>query len=252
MKISAIIITLNEEATLPGCLKTLKWVDEIIVVDANSKDKTAKIAKKHGAKVVAIPQGASYSDSRNKGLKTATGDWLLYIDADERVSPRLRQEIQSVLKSKSNINSYHLPRKNIILGRWVKHGGYWPDYVHRLLNKKALIKWAGLLHEAPVIKGQVGQLKNPLLHYSVRSINQAFKKSSHWSQIEAQLLFQAQARPVNCLKIIKAFVFKLIEILIFKKGILDGTRGLILAYIQASHQASILVNLWQLQHKNKA
>ena len=251
MKISAIIITKNEEEMLSGCLKSLNWVDEIVVVDADSNDKTIKIAKKIGAKVVSVPAGTDYSTSRNEGKKSAQGDWLLYIDADERVPKVLRDEIKSITLSPKSLtlSSYKIPRQNIMLGRWVKHGGFWPDYAHRLFPKNALVKWTGKVHESPTVKGEVRLLKPYLTHYTARSINSALHKSSQWSQIEAKLLHAAASPHITWWRILKGFQFKLLELLIYKKGLLDGTRGFILAYIQAFHEASILVNLWHLQNK---
>lgn len=249
MKISAIVITKNEEEILSGCLKSLNWVGEIVVVDADSHDKTIAIAEKIGAKVVSVPAGIDYSTSRNEGKKTAQGDWLLYVDADERVSSELRKEIQKVTNKDSQEISYKLPRKNIMLGKWVKHGGFWPDYSHRLFPKNKLVKWTGKVHESPTVKGEVRLLKPHLTHYTARSINSALHKSSQWSQIEAKLLFDAVSPHITWWRIIKGFQFKLLELLIYKKGLLDGTRGLILAYIQAFHEASVLVNLWHLQNK---
>lgn len=251
MAISAIIITRNEEAMLGGCLKSLAFADEIIVVDAESQDKTLSIAQKYHAKIVTVPPSSDYSFSRNQGMKVAKAEWLLYIDADERVPPELRQEILSLTRQKLNVASYKLPRKNIMLSAWLKHGGFWPDTVHRLFSKDSLIKWTGKLHESPTITGEVKTLHSPLKHYTARTIGGALKKSSRWSQLEASLLLEAHSPTVNSLKILKAFQAKLFDVYFKKLGFLDGARGLILAFIQAQHQASVLINLWQLQQHKK-
>jgi len=257
MKISVIVISKNEEEMLGGCLESIsKFASEIILVDSESQDKTVQIAKKAGVKVISVNAGTDYSTARNIGLKNAKGDWIFYIDADERVSAQLRKEIESVTSNPASPAgrqqpeiSYKIPRKNIILGKWVKHGGFWPDQVHRLFHKSSLIKWTGKLHETPTVNGYVKILENPLHHYTARSINSALKKSSQWSQIEAQLLYDANSPRVKWWKVIKAFEVKFLDLLIIKMGLLDGVRGVILAYIQAHHQASVLVNLWQLQNK---
>ena len=248
MSISAIIITRNNEAMLSGCLATLRWVDEIIVVDSESYDKTATIAKKYAAKIISIPAGTDYSSARNAGLNEASSEWIFYVDADEHVTPELKQEIKSTINDQPSTISYKLPRMNIILGRWLKHGGFWPDYVHRLFHKDTLIKWTGKLHESPTVTGAVGLLKHPLKHYTARSITSAMAKSRHWAPIEAQLLFAAHTPQVTWWRLIKAFICKFCDVYLFKRGFLDGARGLILAYIQAHHQASVLVSLWELQH----
>lgn len=249
--ISAIIITKNEAKMLPSCLKTLKWVDEIIVVDAQSEDETVTLAKKFAAKIVTVPDGTDYSTSRNIGQKTATGDWLFYVDADERITSELKKEILSTICDlRSKIYSYKLSRQNIMLGQWLKHGGFWPDYVHRLFHKDALIKWTGKLHESPTVKGEIGTLTHPIKHYTARTIRMALAKSARWAPIEAQLLYQANSPQVIWWKLIKVFFQKLFSVWIIKAGFLDGTRGFILAFIQATHQMSVLTSLWELQQKD--
>jgi len=251
MKLSAIIITKNEQVMLPECLKTLDWADEIVVVDSQSQDRTVNIAKNVGAKIISVPSGTDYSTARNLGLAAAKGNWILYIDADERVSPQLKREIISAARNNPGETSYKVPRKNIMLGMWLKHGGFWPDYAHRLFSKDALIKWTGKLHESPTTKGTINKLKNPLTHYTARTISSALTKSAHWAPIEAKLLLGANASRVTWWRVIKVFKSKFFQVYIKRKGFLDGTRGLILAFIQAHHQASILVNLWQFQQQKK-
>lgn len=259
MSISVIIITKNESKMLPRCFKTLKWVDEIVLVDAQSDDNTLEIAKKNKAKIITVPSSTDYASSRNSGQKAASGDWLLYVDADERITAKLKKEIISVINSplpappklsgegRSIINSYKIPRQNIMLGRWLKHGGFWPDYVHRLFYKQALVKWTGTLHESPTVKGGVGLLANPIKHYTARSIKGALAKSARWITIEAQLLKQANVANVHWWKPIKAFVKQFLQVFVIKQGWKDGLRGFILAYIQAFHQMAVLVRLWELQ-----
>lgn len=248
MQISAIVITRNEAKMLPGCLRSLTWIDELIVVDSASQDETVTIAKKYSASVISIPPDTDYASARNAGMAAASGDWILYVDADERVTPELRREIKSVINSKLSVSSYKIPRMNVILGKWLLHGGFWPDYVHRLFHKSDLIKWTGKLHESPTVKGNIGLLNRALKHYTARSIQGALAKSRHWAPIEAQLLLASRAPKVAWWKLIKAFIFKFCDVYLLKRGFLDGTRGLVLAYIQAFHQASVLINLWQLQN----
>lgn len=249
MKLSVIVIAKNEQGVIKECLESiLKVADEIILIDSGSTDDTIKIAKELGVKVIAAT--GDYSQLRNAGLKTAHRDWILYIDADECITPELSQEIKAAIHQ-SQATSYKLKRKNIVFGRWIKHGGYWPDPMHRLFKKEALTGWTGRLHESPQVTGQVGYLKQPLVHYTVRSITAALEKSRDWSDIEAQLLFEAKVPQVTWWKVIKAFNLTLVRQLILRQGILDGMPGIVLAYIRAYHQASVLVNLWQLQTKQE-
>jgi len=140
--ISAIIITKNEEKKLGECIDSLSWVGEVLVIDTGSVDKTIQIATRKKAIVTSYDKGG-FSDWRNQGAREAKGDWLLYVDADERVTPLLRKEILKVTKKDSGITLYAIPRRNIILGKEMKHGGWWPDYVKRLMKKDSFVKWEG-------------------------------------------------------------------------------------------------------------
>jgi glycosyltransferase involved in cell wall biosynthesis len=159
-KISAIILAGNAENLIKDCLESLSWVDEILIINTGSTDKTVDIAKKFKTQVLTAPKG-NFSDWRNFGAKKAEGDWLFYVDVDERVTPLLRKEIQKVISKPKN-QAYAIPRKNILLGHEMKHGGWWPDYVLRLMRKESLKGWKGELHEQPEIKGSVGKLTNGL------------------------------------------------------------------------------------------
>ena len=247
--LSVIIIAKNEAGVIQDCLESTKdLANEVILVDSGSTDNTVQIAKSFGAKIITAT--GDYSQLRNAGLKATTGDWIFYIDADERVSPELAQEIKGAINHKPRATSYRLPRKNIAFGQWIRHAGYWPDPVHRLFQKTALTGWTGKLHESPQVVGQVAYLKQPLVHYTVRSIAAALEKSRDWSVIEAQLLFEAKVPPVRWWKIIKAFKLEFFRQLILRAGFLDGMPGITLAYIRAYHQASVLVNLWQKQQQS--
>ena len=245
-RLSVIIIAKNEAKMIPDCLKSIKpLADEIILVDSGSTDSTVAISREFSATIIAAD--GDYSQLRNAGLKAAAGTWVFYIDADERATPELVQEVKTTISAPAAA-SYKLPRQNIIFGRWIKHGGYWPDPVHRLFQKTNLTGWTGKLHESPQVTGPVGLLHHHLIHYTARSIHTALSKSKHWSAIEAQLLFEAKVPPVAWWKIVKAFKLELFRQLVLRTGFLDGMPGIILAYIRAHHQASVLVNLWHLQH----
>src|SRR5258708_15156190 len=145
--ISAIIITKNEEKMVGDCLKSLKFVDEILVIDTGNTDKTNTIAKKGGAKVVKYEGDGKFADWRNKGLKEAKCDWILYIDADERITSLLRNEIQNITQEKNTKSAYAIPRKNFIFGKEFKHSGQYPDYQKILFKKSELVCWIGEVHE---------------------------------------------------------------------------------------------------------
>ena len=164
MKLSVVILAKNEEKIIKDCLESVKWADEVILVDSGSTDKTLVMAKEFGAKIVNSPsKKLAFAKWRNQGLKVAQGDWLLYVDADERVTPELKKEIESLIKSKPKAVAFEIPRKNFYLGKEVRYGGAWPDYVRRLFLKKKLKGWVNQLHEHPEVEGSWGRLKHPLI-----------------------------------------------------------------------------------------
>ncbi len=251
MKISAIVLTKNSEKLIEDCLESLSWVDEIIVVDDGSTDKTLeKVEKIEKTRVVKGKKG--FSAKRNLGAKEASGDWLLYIDDDERVPPLLRREIISNTKPQlSSIKAYAIPRKNILLGREMKWGGWRPDYVTRLIKKDYLEKWEGELHEQPKIKGDVGKLRNPLTHIGHRSLEEMVAKTNEWSEIEARLLYKSGHPKMNVFRFFsggfREFWYRGIK----KLGFLDGVVGIIEIVYQTFSRMITYAKLWELQIKRK-
>lgn len=244
-KVSVIILTLNEQENICECLESVSWADEKIVIDAGSVDKTAAIARRFSA-LVFTNKFLDFSRQRNFGLSKAKGDWVFYLDADERVSPKLVLEIKEKIKS-ADFTSYKIPRLNIFFGKLMKHGGWYPDYQHRLFRKDSLIKWVGLVHESPEYKGKFGYLKNNLIHLSHQSIAAGFHKSRQWTKIEADLLFKHNHPPVKLLNLIKVSAGEFIDRFFLKKGILDGQVGFLEAIIQAYNKFLIYGQLWEKQ-----
>jgi len=251
-KVSAIVIAKNAQEIIGDALESLKWANETIVVDTGSQDKTIEIAKKFGAKIFGI-DGGSFSDWRNSGGKEASGDWLFYLDADERVTPLLRKEISSVVNPTSAIVNppvaYAIPRKNIILGQFMRWGGWWPDYVIRLFYKPRFSGWQGELHEEPRFQGQLGYLKNPLIHLKHDNFEDMVEKTNEWSEIEAKLMFEAQHPPMNAIRFFSAgfreFWLRMVRHLAF----LDGSKGVMYALYQVYSRLISYAKLWEMQLK---
>jgi glycosyltransferase involved in cell wall biosynthesis len=250
MKISAVVIAKNEELMLPDCLKSLTFADEILVVDTGSIDKTIEIAKTNKAKVIKYSKGKNYSDWRNKGLAEAKGEWIFYVDADERVTRALRKEILSVVATPSRMTGvYAVPRRNIILGKEFRHGGFYPDYQKRLFKKSALRKWTGEVHEEPVFEGQLEHLKNPLVHDKHETIFEMVEKTNKWSAIEAKLMFDAGHPPMNVLRFISALAREFWKRMIIGRAFLDGKVGVIFAIYQVFSRFVSYAKLWEMQVK---
>ena len=246
MKISALILTNNEEIMISDCLKQLDFVDELILLDQNSADKTQEIAKRY-TKRIYTTKSEAFDKNRNILASLAKGDWLFYIDADERIDQSLIKEIREAT-NKNHYMAYYFPRKNIIFGIWLKHGGWWPDYVPRLISRSQLINWEGKVHETPKIQGQFGHFKSPLIHLTGRNLSQMLKKSIKWAKIEAELYYKTYCTKVSALKVSKALFFEFFKRYFIKMGFLDGQAGLLESIYQTFHQAIVLVYLWELQN----
>ena len=196
MKLSAIILTQNQQQMLPNCLKSIQGlVDEIIICDRNSTDDTLSIAKKANAKIVKY-SGQYFDEWRNLATQAAKSEWILYIDADERLTPSLKKEIKKIVISSeveksSKFSAYQISRQNYWWGKEFTHCGASPDFVTRLIKKDKLKKWQGIIHESPIIDGDIGTLKNKMLHFTHRDLISGLQKSYQWTKLEAQLFYQA-------------------------------------------------------------
>ena len=249
MKISGLILAKNEEDSIAEALKCLEFADEIIVLDQNSTDKTAQIAQKLGAKVLSS-KIEQFDKNRNTLKELAKGEWLFYLDADERVSKNNIDEIKKAV-NENKFPAYFFPRKNYILGKFLKHGGFYPDYVPRLFKKSRLMNWEGKVHESPKVDGKFGYLKEPIEHKTARSMKQMLEKSTKWAKIEADLYDKKGTSKVNALKVLKFSFLEFIKRYFLKLGFLDGRVGLISTVYQAIHNAMILTYLWEIQNDSQ-
>ncbi len=243
--ISAVILTKNEEKNLPQCLESLKWCNEIVVIDDNSTDKTIEIAKKSGAKFFVHSLNNNFAQQHNFGLGKAKGDWVLFVDADERVSPELAQEIKEKIKS-SKLNGFYLKRQEFFSSKALKHG----ETAHYLLRlgRKGKGNWRREVHEIWEIKGEIGKLKNPLLHYSHPTLSEFIEHINNFSTLHAQVLLKEGVKP-SLFRIITNPLAKFIQNYIFRLGFLDGTSGIIVALMMSFHSFLARAKLYQLWRK---
>lgn len=247
--ISVIIIAKNEENMIANAISSVPFAAEVIVVDSGSTDNTVDIAKREGAKVVEA-RGGNFAEWRNHGLSRSQGDWILYLDADERVTPKLAQEIQDTIRFTSN-TSFALPRHNIHFGKWMQYGGWQNDLLVRLFLRSALKKWEGEVHESAVTIGETGTLKEPLVHLTHRNLADGLKKSVVWTDIEARLLLEAHTPRVTPLTLVRKTSMEFLRRLIFKKGYKDGMEGWVESMQQAMNRFFVYERLWELQqHPN--
>lgn len=250
-KLSVVVIAKNEEANIEECLESLQeMADEIILVDTGSKDNTVTIAKKYKAKIVQL-EGGTFSKWRNEGLKKAVGNWIFYIDADERVTPLLRKEINKLTNEPvSQFSAYAIPRRNFILGKEMKYGGWFPDYVKRLYKKNSLQKWKGDLHEEPVFEGEMGHLEHPLIHKKHDSLADMVEKTNNWSNIEARLLYEDSHPKMAWWRFISIMLSEFYLRVVKLKGYKDGPEGIIYAFYQVWSRFMTYAKLWEMQLKS--
>lgn len=241
--LSVVVITKNEEKEIGECLKNLKFADEIIVIDSESTDSTVKLAKQEGAKVTVKPFH-DFASQRNLGLKLVKSTWILYIDADEQVSKNLAEEILSAIIS-DEFDSYEIPRKNFYFKKYA-----WPkiEKMQRLFRKSEFLEWYGEVHESPRTKtNKIGQLKNPILHYSHKDLDSMVEKTNKWSQVESKLLLSANHPQMRQWRFIRIMVTKFIDSYFMQGGWRAGTAGLIESVYQSYSYFIVYAKLWEHQ-----
>ncbi len=248
LKLSVIIVAKNEELKINDSLESVNWADEIIFIDNGSTDKTAEIAKRNGAMVFNL-EGGNFSDRKNFAYKKATGAWILFIDADERVTSGLKDEIEKIINSDSMGSVFAIPRLNVILGYEMKHGGWWPDYVIRLFRNESFLGFSGLLHEQPKFKGKLDYLENPLKHIKHSNFEEMLVKTNKWSEIEAKLMFDAGHPSMNIPRFTTAVLREAYLRLIKEKAYMDKTPGVIYALYQVVSRFLSYAKLWEMQQK---
>lgn len=243
--LSVIVITKNEQDRIQACLESVKWADEIIVVDNGSLDNTLEIAKKYTDKIFKVNL-QDFAAWRNVAVEKATGDWILFIDPDERVLSPLKEEIE-VLISFSDFSAYAISRKNIIFGQEVKYKAFWPDWVIRLMRREDFEGWIGKVHEYPKFKGKLGYSKHSLLHLTHRNIDQIVLKSLEWSKIDAKLRLEANHPRMAGWRFLRIFVTEVFNQGILRRGFFNGTIGIMDSLLQAFSLYMTYVRLWELQ-----
>ncbi len=233
--LSATIITLDEERNLERALKSLAWVDEVIIVDSGSQDKTLEIAKRYGAKVF-HNDWKGYGVQKNFAQAQAKYSWVLNIDADEEVPIELATEIQTILDQPESLRpevAYHMPRKTFYMGRWIRHGGWYPNRLVRLAKKESATWTEPMLHEKWNVEGPVGKLLQPICHYPFSSIREQMDTNLRYSWIGHQQLRSQGAGP-RLVKLLWKPISKFLETYFIKRGFLDGIPGFIIS-VNAAH-----------------
>lgn len=235
----------NEEKKLSRCLASVKWADEIIVVDNSSTDTSAAVAKKLGARVYKRPNNPMLNVNKNFGFGKATGDWILNLDADEEIPEDLAAEIKRVTRSPGNAVGYWIPRKNIIFGKWIEHGLWWPDR-HLRLFLRGKGKFAEIhVHEYLEVQGPTETLAVPFIHHNYESVTQFIRKmDTIYTENEVKNLLSADYR-LAWYDAIRFPVSDFVKIYFAQAGYKDGLHGLVLALLQSFYSFIVFVKLWE-------
>lgn len=252
--LSIIILAGNEEKMIINCLKTCSWAKEIILVAANSTDNTVKLAQKTIPDIKIVKTFDEYNKNfskwRNLGFKSSTQKWILYIDADERIPLKLKLKIIKIISNSDNsYTHYAIPRANHFLGQRVHFGGSYPDYVKRLFDRDFFQGYKGVLHEEPIITGNIGYIESDLLHFTHRDLTSMVNKTLVWTDTEAQALFKSGHPPVVWWRFIRMMLTKAWERLIKQSMWRDGEVGWISVIFEVFNTFLIYARLWELQQK---
>jgi glycosyltransferase involved in cell wall biosynthesis len=249
-KISVVINTWNEEENIKRCLESVKWADEIIVVDMYSTDKTLEIAKKFGAKIFSHKYTYIVEPARNFALSKVTGDWVLILDADEEISPELAKTLKHLAENHESLNYYRLPRKNIIFGKWIRHSLWWPDYVIRFF-KKGSIRWSEKIHSVPLTRGEGHDLEakevNAIAHYNYTSISQYLSRLDRYTTIQAKDLMESGYK-FSWQDMLKKPMGEFLSRFFVGESYKDGLHGLALSLLQAFSEVVKYLKVWEKEN----
>jgi glycosyltransferase involved in cell wall biosynthesis len=250
MKLSAVIVTFNEEENIRDCLESVKGlVDEIVVVDSGSKDRTCEICKEYTERVI-YHKWSGHVNQKNYAISLAKGEWVLCLDADERVSDDLAKEIQNLIQGSLNIfDGYYIPRKVYYLGRWISHCGWYPDYKLRLFRKGKGI-WTGVdPHDRVSLNGRKAYLTNPLLHFPYKSIYHHIEKINNYTTIIAKEKYQ-MGRKSNLTDILFKPPLTFIKKYLLKGGFREGIPGFLISILSSYYVFLKYGKLWELWKKS--
>jgi len=245
-RLSVTVIAWNEEERLRDCLESASWADEIVVVDAESTDKTVQLAREFTDRVWVRPW-PGFAAQKNFALDQAGGDWVLSLDADERVTPELRDRIRRILSAGGPADGYSIPRRNLFWGAWVQHGGLYPDYQLRLFRRGAGRFVADAVHESVRVNGRVEVLAEPLLHHSYRGLEDFVRRSNRYSTLAAADWLR-RGKPLRISDLIVRPLGRFLSMYIAHRGFLDGWRGFVLAVLYANYVFLRMAKAWEARH----
>lgn len=230
--LTVIVITKNEEAVIRRCLESVQWANEIIVVDSGSTDQTLQIARELNAAIYVTDDWKGPGTQRNRAISHATKTWVLALDADEWVGPQLRDEILAVVGIENLYVGYKIPRLSSYCGRYMRHSGWWPDYVSRLFKRDSARFGGGIVHDHLVPDGPLGRLHNHLMHEAIVDLDEALIKANSYSSWGAQTLHE-KGRRAGLFTAVGHGIWAFLRTYFLRAGFLDGREGFMLAVSNA-------------------
>jgi glycosyltransferase involved in cell wall biosynthesis len=230
-QLSIILITKNEAANIRACLESVAWADEIVVVDSGSTDDTVAICKEFGAQVH-VHDWPGFGVQKNRALGYAAKDWVLSLDADERVTPELRAEIETILRSEDASDAYLVPRLSNYCGRFMRHSGWYPDLLPRLFKRGKARFSDDLVHERLIVEGNTGKLQGMLLHYAFDDLEEVLHKVNQYSTAGAAMM-QGRGREASLTGAVVRGLWSFVRTYVLRGGFLDGREGFMLAVSNA-------------------
>jgi glycosyltransferase involved in cell wall biosynthesis len=242
-RLSVTVVAWNEEDRLRACLESVAWADEIIVVDAESTDKTVALAREFTDRIWVRPW-PGFAAQKNFAVAQATGDWVLSLDADERVTAELRTRIGRALAEDGPADGYAVPRRNVFWGAWVRHGGLYPDHQLRLFRRGAGRFIDDAVHESVRVEGRVDTLAEALLHHSYRSLEDFVQRSNRYSTLAAGEWVR-RGRRAGVADLIFRPLGRFLSMYIIRRGFLDGWRGFVLAVLYADYVFLRMAKAWE-------
>ena len=252
MTISVAIVAMDEEANIGRTLASVGWADEIVLVDSGSKDRTCAIARERGARVV-VEAWRGYVAQKQFAIELCTKDWVLLLDADEEVSPELAEEIRAAIAGPNPASGYKLPRKNFFLGRWIRHGGFYPDPKLRLFRCGQGFVTGHDPHDRcelkPGIPQQTRQFNNALIHYTYPTLTLYLNHMNRYSSLGAQLAIANGHRSFSLVNIVLRPLATFVYNYFIRLGFLDGREGLLLHLYHAGYVSWKYSKAWELSRK---
>ena len=249
MRISAIVITKNVEPVIRRCLESLRWTDEIVVVDSGSTDRTAEICREFGALFHATEDWPGYGPQKNRALDRARGEWVVCLDSDEWLTPELREEIERTIGAAEGKAAFAIPRRSSFCGRYMRHSGWWPDYVERLFRRGSARFSEDRTHERLIVDGATGRLRSPIMHEAIVSLDQMIGKMNAYSTSTA-LAFHHAGRRSSLLTALAHGGWAFFRTYVLRLGFLDGREGFMLAVANAEGSYYRYVKLMLLSARN--